>query len=233
MKILVVEVLSEKEDMCDNHKSDFSCSVTNEAVVTNLSSYPDNDLSQGEETKNEILLSVDEISDLLAHDFKRYANQSKDACVLTRYAFPCNEVVSPKYDVEEGTVSEYDMPGLGGVCDHNLYINAHNDFYVENENRGVRSVVDSLFSCCHETEINSDSSYDDIRNTSEVVYPSELFEKDFDTDQYILGTQIHDNFYDLGSNHLLECEEDAAYVQSDLWGTDVANKEKSDSTYSS
>ena len=32
---------------------------------------------------------------------------------------------------------------------------------------------------------------------------------------------------------MLKCEEDAAYVQSDLWGTDVVNKEKSNSTCSS
>ena len=43
----------------------------------------------------------------------------------------------------------------------------------------------------------------DKRNSNETVYPSELFEKKLDTDQYILGMQFHDNSCDLGSNHLL------------------------------
>ena len=175
-----------------------------------MSSYPDNDLSQGEETRDEVLLSVDEISDLLAHDFERYANQSKDACVLTRYANSCGKVNSPKFDVEEDVVSECAMSSVGGVCDSNLYISTRDDYHVKNA--GIRVVADSRFSCFHEDEIHSDSSYDKKSNTNEIVYPSELFEKEFDTDHHIVNTQFHDNSYDLGSNNLFKYEENATYV---------------------
>ena len=72
--IPTVEVLSEKEDVWDDHNSGFSCSITNKSTITNVSSYPDNDPSQGKEISSEVLLSVDQISDLLAYDFERYAN---------------------------------------------------------------------------------------------------------------------------------------------------------------
>ena len=111
----VVKVLSQEEELCSDHIFGFLECITNKSFVTNMSSCPDNDLSQGGETRDQILLSVDEISDLLAHDFKRYANQSKDACILTCYANSYGEVISPNFDVEEDTVSEYVMSGLGGV----------------------------------------------------------------------------------------------------------------------
>ena len=66
-----------------------------------------------------------------------------------------------------------------------------------------------------------------------MVYPSELFEKDFDIDQYILRMQFHDNSYDLGSNNLLKYEENATYIHSNVWCIDVANEEKLDFPYSS
>ena len=115
----VVEVLSKKGDVLDNHNYNFSISNTNESIVTNFSSYLDNDLSQGKQTRDKILLSVDEISDLLAHDFERYANQSKDACILTCYANSCDEVISPNYDVEEDTILEYVMSSVESICDSN------------------------------------------------------------------------------------------------------------------
>ena len=90
-----------------------------------------------------------------------------------------------------------------------------------------------MFSYFHEDEVNFDSSYDKERDSNQVLHPSELFEKEFDTDQYILGNRFHDTSCDLGSNNFLECEEDTTYVQSDLRCNDLANKEKSDSTYSS
>lgn len=69
-----------------------------------MSSHLNNNHNQGEETCSEILLSVDEISNLLDHDFERYANLSKDACVVPHFAFPYGEVISPKFDVEEDVV---------------------------------------------------------------------------------------------------------------------------------
>lgn len=151
---------------------------------------------------------------------------------MKRYANSYGEVIFPKYDVEKDVVSECAMLGLGGVCDSNLYINAHNKFYDENENREIRVVTDSMVSYFHKAEISSDSSCDK-RNSNETVYPSELFEKELHTDQYILGRHSHDTSYDLRSNHLFECEENAMYVQSDIWCIDVANQEKSDFPYSS
>lgn len=77
-----------EEDVCDDQDVDFSEYITKKFAITNVPSHPDNDLSQGEETSSEILLSVDEISNLLAHDFERYANLSKDVCALLHFAFP-------------------------------------------------------------------------------------------------------------------------------------------------
>lgn len=48
--------------------------MTIESAVVNVTRHQDNDISQGEEIRDEVLLSVDEISNLLAHDFERYAN---------------------------------------------------------------------------------------------------------------------------------------------------------------
>lgn len=228
--MLIVKVLSKEEDLWDNQNSNFSEYMTNESAVVNVSRHPDNDISQGEEIRDEFLLSVDEISNLLAHDFERYANQSKDACVLKRYANSYGEVIFPKYDVEKDIVSECAMSGLGVVCDSNLYINAHNEFYDENERREIRVVADSMFSYFHKAEISSDSPCDK-RNTNEIVYPSELFEKELDTDQYILDMQFHDNSYDLKFNQLLKCEEIAVCVQSDVGCIDNTDKKKSDSAY--
>jgi hypothetical protein len=224
----VVEVLSQEEELCDDQISDFSGCVTNMSIVTNMSSHLDNDLSQGEEMDGEILLSVDEISDLLAHDFQRYANQPKDAYVLTCYANSCDEVSSPKYDDEEDVILEYAMSGLGGVCDSNLYVNAHNNFYVENEDIEMSSVASSMFSGFHEDEIILDSLCDKEGNINGMVYPSELFEKDFDTDQCTLRMHFHDHSCDLGSNHLLEYEDNTTCIRSDVCCTKVASEKKSE-----
>ena len=104
----------------------------------------------------------------------------------------------------------YGKLSLGSVCDSNSYINACDDFYVKIIE--IRSAAGSMFSCFHEDEIHSDSSYDKKSNTNEIVYPSELFEKEFDTDHHIVNTQFHDNSYDLGSNNLFKYEENATYV---------------------
>ena len=93
---LVVEVLCEEEEVCYGHGSDFLDYVTNESTISSCSIYLDNSHNQGEEVCNEVLLSVDEISDLLALDFERYANLSKDICALPHSAFSCDEVLSPK-----------------------------------------------------------------------------------------------------------------------------------------
>ena len=45
--------------------------------------------------------------------------------------------------------------------------------------------------------------------------------------------KFHDDSCDLVSNHLFECEENVAYVQSNLWSIDIVNEEKSDFTCSS
>ena len=60
-KIPVIEVLSKKEEVCNDHDSDFSDYVTDSSAVLRCSSYPDDNHSQGEEICNEVLLSVDEI----------------------------------------------------------------------------------------------------------------------------------------------------------------------------
>ena len=90
-----------------------------------------------------------------------------------------------------------------------------------------------MFSHFHEAEINSYCSYDKKSNTNEVVYPSELFEEKIDTNQHIVRRQFHDDTCDLISNHLMECEENVVYVQSNLWSIDIASEEKLDFTFSS
>lgn len=122
---------------------------------------------------------------------------------------------------------------MGGVCDGNSCINTHDDFYVENEDVGIRSVAGSLSFCFHEAEINLDSSCVEKSNTNEMVYPSELFEEKIETDQHIENRQFHDDSWDLVSNHLLEYEDNTMYVQFDLWSIVVTNKEESDFTFSS
>ena len=80
---------------------------TNSSTISSCSSYLDNSHSQREEVCNEVLLSVDELSDLLTLDFDRYANLSKDVCSLPCFALSCDEVFSPQFDVEENLVLEY------------------------------------------------------------------------------------------------------------------------------
>lgn len=230
----VVEVSSKEEDVCDDQNVAFSQCITNKSTIVNVPSHLNNNHSQGEETRDEVLLSVDEIFDLLAHDFERYANLYKDAYALPRFAILYGEVISPKFDVEEDVVLEYALSSLGGVCDGNLYINTLDNFYVENENVGIRFVSDSWFSCFHEDEIHLDSSYEKNINSNELVYPSELFEENFDMDhQHIVRRNFHDDSYELRSNHLLEYEENGVSVQFDLWCTNVPSEEKSDFSYSS
>ena len=43
----VVEALSQEEELCSDQISGFSECITNKSTITNLSSYPNNDLSQG------------------------------------------------------------------------------------------------------------------------------------------------------------------------------------------
>ena len=57
----------------------------------------DNNHSQGKETSNEVLLIVDEISDFLARDFKRYENLFKDFYALPHFFFSYDEFISPKF----------------------------------------------------------------------------------------------------------------------------------------
>lgn len=130
------------------------------------------------------MLSVDQILDLLAHDFERYANQSRDACALTRYANSYGEVMSPIFDVEDDVdvVSYFSMSTLGGVCDDNSCITTYDDMYVENKDVKIGSIADSFSSCFHKAEIHSDYSYDEECNSNDLVYSNELFEGRSDTD---------------------------------------------------
>ena len=77
---------------------------------------------------------------MLAQDFERYANLSKYFYALPHFTFLYDEVISPKFDIEEDIVLEYAMSSFGGVCDGSLYINTHDDFYVENEDVEIRYV---------------------------------------------------------------------------------------------
>ena len=158
------------------------------------------------------MLSVDEISNLLAHNFERYANLSKDVCVFPHFAISYDEVISPKFDVEEDIVLEYAISSFGGVCDASLYINTHDEFYVEKEDVVIRSLAGSFSSCFHEAKIHLACSCDEESNSDEMVYSNDLFEENIDTNQHIMNMQFHDDSCDLVSNHLLECEENAAYV---------------------
>lgn len=177
-----------------------------------MSSYPDNNHSQGKETSNEVLLSVDEISDLLDHDFERYASLSKDVCAFPHFSFSYDEVISPKFDAKEDVVSQYAMSSFEGVCDGSLYINTHDDFYVEKKDVEIRFVVGSFSSCFHEVEIYSDFLCDEESNSNEVVYSNDLFEENIDTDRHIVKMEFHDASCDFVSNNLLECEENVVYV---------------------
>ena len=147
------------------------------------------------------MLSVDEISDFLAHDFGRYENPSKDFCALPCFAFSYAKVISPKFDAEEDLVSKYAMSSFGGVCDGSLYINTHDDFYVEKEDVEIRSIAGSFSSYFHEDEIDFYCSYDEESNSNEVVHSNGLFEENFDMDQHIVKIQFHDDSCDFASNH--------------------------------
>ena len=177
-----------------------------------MSSYPNNNYTQGEETSDEVLLCVNEISGLLAHDFERYENLSKDVCTFPLFSFSYDEVISPKFYAKEDIILEYSMSSLGGVCDGSSYINTHDDFNVEKKYVEIGYVSSSFYSCFHEAEIHFDFSYDEESNSNEMVHSNELFEENIDMDQHIVKMQFHDDSCDLVSNHLLECEENAMYV---------------------
>jgi hypothetical protein len=50
-------------------------------------------------------LNVDEISELLAHDYERYENVFKNDLVFPCNIFSQDEVLSLKFDAESGTKS--------------------------------------------------------------------------------------------------------------------------------
>ena len=94
------EVLCKEKVICCSNDYDFSYFHTNFTVAISFSDKSDYDQSHEDLNCDEVLLSVDEILELLAHDLKRYANVSLDA-----HAFPYGissqgEVISPRFDVE-------------------------------------------------------------------------------------------------------------------------------------
>jgi hypothetical protein len=145
------------EDVCDNGCYDFSDFITNGFAVENFLEQPDNDHGQVEETCGNILLSIDKISLLLAHDFKKYANVSKAVCTLPCHSFPYDEVVSPKFDAEVEVRSGSSELNSKGMSGESLYTYAPNNFCDEESDVTIKSIVDSL-SCSysHEREIHSD-----------------------------------------------------------------------------
>ena len=60
-------------------------------------------------------MNVDEILELLACDWGRYANVSKNTLVFPCYVSSQDEVLSLKVDVESDTKSEYYVLSFGGV----------------------------------------------------------------------------------------------------------------------
>ena len=107
------------------------------------------------------MLSVDEISYLLALDFERYESLSQDVCAFPCFSSSYDEVISPKSDIEEDVNLEYVESSFEGVFDESSNVHAHYDTYLEEEDVKIGYVASSFSSCFHETEIVFDCSYDE------------------------------------------------------------------------
>ena len=64
----------------------------------------DNNHNQEEETCKEVLLCVDDISDLFTQEFERYAKLSEDVYALPCFSSSYDGLLSPKFDVEEDII---------------------------------------------------------------------------------------------------------------------------------
>lgn len=73
------------------------------------------------------MLNSNEILELLACDCERYVNASKDALDLPCYIFSQDEVLSPKFYVEDNTKSEHYVSSFGGVYENSSNVNRHDD----------------------------------------------------------------------------------------------------------
>ena len=187
-KIPVVEVLGKEEDVNDK-SSNFSDYVTNVPTVVNVSSHPNYDHTQWEQISDEVLLSVDEISELLACDFERYVNSSMDVSSSHFYSFAYGEVSSPKFDVETVAKLETYLSSFGGVLDMSSNVCTHDDFYHMKHILKRRHSVDSFSSHANDVGLGLECSYDNECNV----------------DKLFMTKHFLDGFSYLAINPLLEC----------------------------
>ena len=75
------------------------------------------------------------------------------------------------------------------MCDGNLDINTHDDFYVKDDVE-IRFVAGSFSSCFHEAKIVFDCSYDEESNIDGETHSDQLFEEDLYVDQHILNSHL-------------------------------------------
>ena len=94
------EVFCKEEETCYYKDSNFSDCSTDVTIVITILHQSEYDQSQEEQTCDEVLLNVDEISELLAHDCERYANVFKDDPNFPCNVFSQDEVLSPKFYAE-------------------------------------------------------------------------------------------------------------------------------------
>ena len=101
---------------------------------------------------------------MLAHDFERYANQSKDACLLTCYANSYGEVIFPKYDAFKDSNECSDEGDDRDLCSMSKYF-------------GDNVLPHNLFSdplvWCKEAPISGES--DRVSNSSSYELVSDSF----------------------------------------------------------
>lgn len=205
------EVLCKEEVICCSMDSGFwDCHINGTAAIS-FSNHPVYDQNLGEETCDEVLLSVDKILELLAHDLERYANVSLDAHVV-----PCGipsqgEVISPRFDVEFDIKSEYLLSSFGGVCDNRSSINTHDDYSnKESTNREKFHFVSDYYHANYTKigfEYNKEAKARSDKSDSEFslyvddkfkVHSNELFDEDYN--QHDLCQNFHDSFSDLVNN---------------------------------
>ena len=91
------------ENECYNDY-DISDCCTNVTTAMSSSCHPDNNHSQ-ERIWEEVFLSPDEISDLLACEFDKYVSTSKDVCIFSHIFSSFSQVTSPIFDGEKYTES--------------------------------------------------------------------------------------------------------------------------------
>lgn len=186
-------------------------------------------------SQDEVLLSIDKILVLLAHDFERYENISKDAHNLHCYVFSHNEVTSLRFDVEGDINLEYFESSSGGVCGSSLNVNTNDNFYYVKNVLEMRSRDDTFSSCFHEVEMSSDYSCDE-KGSDDIsldgfdmfeAHSYKMFEEDIDIDQHSECEHFHDDSYTLIINPLFECQEVATLIKFDLVSNEIANEEES------